>query len=44
MIVIVAFLAVIGAAAGVAIWNARRRPWRDAAPERLEPRFPLGSI
>ena len=44
MIGIVAFLAVIGVAAGVAVWNDRRRPWCDAAPERLEPRFPFGSI
>ncbi len=44
MIVIVAFLAMVAAAAGVAIWNDRRAPWRDAVPERLEPRFPLGSI
>ena len=44
MIGIVAFLAVIGIAAGYAVWNDRRRPWREAAPERLEPRFPLGSI
>ena len=44
MIVIVVFLAVVGAAAGVAIWNARRRPWREVAPERREPRFPLGPI
>ncbi len=44
MIVIAVFLAVIAAAAGVAVWNESRRPWCDAGPERLEPRFPLGSI
>ncbi len=44
MIVIVAFLAVVGAAAGVAVWNDRRRPWHVAVPERREPRFPLDSI
>ncbi len=44
MIVIVAFLIVVGAAAGYAVWNDRRTPWRDAAPERREPRFPLDSI
>ncbi len=44
MIVIAAFLAVVGVAAGVAVWNERRTPWCDAAPERLEPRFPVGSI
>lgn len=44
MIVIVAFLAVIGVAAGVAVWNDRRTPWREVAPERREPRFPLDSI
>ena len=44
MIVIVAFLVVVAAAAGVAVWNDRRAPWREAAPERLEPRFPLDSI
>ncbi len=44
MIVIVVFLAVVGVAAGVAVWNERRRPWCDGGRERLEPRFPLGSI
>jgi len=44
MIVIVAFLAVVGVAAGVAVWNDRRTPWHAAAPERREPRFPLGPI
>ena len=44
MIVIVVFLTVIGIAAGVAVWNERRRPWRNRAAERLEPRFPLGSL
>ncbi len=44
MIVIAVFLAVIGIAAGVAVWNERRRPWCDAGPERREPRFPLGTI
>ncbi len=44
MIVIVFFLIVIGIAAGFAFWNDRRTPWRDTMPERLEPRFPLGSI
>ncbi len=44
MIVIVAFLAVVGIAAGVAVWNDRRAPWHAALPERQEPRFPVGSI
>ncbi|MHA1153588.1 MAG: hypothetical protein ACTSQ7_13165 [Alphaproteobacteria bacterium] len=44
MIGIAAFLALIGIAAGVAVWNDRHRPWCDVVPERLEPRFPLGSI
>jgi hypothetical protein len=44
MIGIVVFLAVIGVAAGVAVWNDHRKPLRDTAPERLEPRFPLGSF
>ncbi len=43
MIVIVAFVVVVGVAAGVAVWNDRRKPWCAAVPERLEPRFPLGS-
>ena len=44
MIVIAVFLTLIGIAAGFAVWNDRRRPWRDTAPERLEPRFPFGSL
>lgn len=44
MIGIAVFLAVIGIAAGVAVWNESRRPWCDGGPERREPRFPLGSI
>ncbi len=44
MIGIVVFLALIGIAAGVAVWKDRRTPWRDTPPERLEPRFPLSSL
>ncbi len=44
MIVVAGFLAVIAIAAGVAVWNERRRPWYEGGPERREPRFPLGSI
>ena len=44
MIAIVVILAVIGVAAGLAVWNERRRPWCNAGTERLEPRFPLGSL
>ena len=44
MIVIIVFLTVIGIAGGIALWNARRQPWRDIAPERLEPRFPQGAV
>jgi hypothetical protein len=44
MIGIIVFLTVIVAAGGYAVWNDRRAPRRDAAPERLEPRFPLGSL
>ncbi len=44
MIVIVVFLAVIGIAGGVAVWNERRSPWCGGGPERREPRFPLGSL
>jgi hypothetical protein len=44
MIVIAVFLAVIGIAGGVAVWNESRSPWCDGGSERREPRFPLGSI
>jgi len=44
MIGIVVFLAVIGVAAGFAVWNDRRTPWRDTAPARREPQFPVGSL
>ncbi len=44
MIGIAVFLTVIGVAAGVAVVNERRRPWCDAVSERLEPRFPFGSL
>ncbi len=44
MIGIVVFLGLIGIAAGIAVWRSRRRPWRNVVPERLEPRFPFGSI
>ncbi len=44
MIGIVVFLGVIAAAAGLAVWNAHRTPWRDAPRERLEPRFPIPSL
>jgi hypothetical protein len=43
MIGIIVFLTLIGIPASFAIWNDRRTPWRDTAPERLEPRFPLDS-
>ncbi len=44
MIGIVIFLAVIGVAAGYAVWNDRRTPWRDPVPERREPRISPGSL
>ncbi len=44
MLGIVVFLAVIAVAGGFAVWNYRRTPWRDPAPKRLEPRFPLSSL
>jgi len=44
VIVIVVFLTLIGIAAGFAVWNDRRSPWREMSPKRLEPRFPLGSL
>jgi hypothetical protein len=44
MIAIAVFLTLIGIAAGFAVWNDWRSPWRDTAPNRLEPRFPLGSL
>lgn len=44
MIVIAVFLAVIGIAGGLAVWNESRSPWCVAGSERREPRFPLGSI
>ena len=44
MIVIIVFLTLIGVAAGFAVWNDRRSPWRNTEPKRLEPRFPIGSL
>ncbi len=44
MIGIIVFFSLIGIAAGFAVWNDRRRPWRDTVPKRLEPRFPFDSL